>query len=147
MSLSHYDKRSIKWTDEEIKEAIRQYSSHQTVNDIAYYFRKTPGQILYLLKKEKLITSDEFLRQLVIYQESSLYREIVQQNVDDRERKKEKKVTPPKEQAKSKEDNPPRQRMKDDIKHLREEMETIKKDVKEILRLMNALYDFESQPH
>ena len=147
MSLSHYDKRSIKWTDEEIKEAIHQYSSHQTVNDIAYYFRKTPGQILYLLKKEKLITSDEFHREFGIYRESSIYREIIQEIDEVRPAKKERKGIPPKEDEKSKEDNPPRQRMKDDIKHLREEMETIKKDVKEILRLMNALYDFESQTH
>ena len=38
-----------------------------------------------------------------------------------------------------------RLRNRDAIQEIRSEIHTLKQDVKEILRLMNALYDFESQ--
>jgi hypothetical protein len=70
-----------------------------------------------------------------------LYKEIVETS------NRIKSASEVKKEAKLKEkmDNKPVRTTSGEITNMQNEIDDLKKDVKEMLRLMNALYDFESQ--
>jgi hypothetical protein len=103
-----------------------------TISQIADIHRRTPGSISYKLKSLGLIIHNALARGHLDYKNSNLYREIIDAGLSCDAEKKVKKET----KTKAKIDN---------ALEMRNEIADLKKDVKEMLRLMNALYDFESQ--
>ena len=69
------------------------------------------------------------------YKSSKLYKEIISNSIN---KNKQSKVN-------TEVDKAPTIRRRDEIRMMRNEIDELKKDVKEMLRLMNALYDFETQ--
>ena len=142
------------WTGDELTMIKQQYNEEgMDVIEIGNIHYKTPGQVAYRLKQIGAVDSmSNDIRGYKEYRESSLFQEVqckgdtfkkelLQQDKGSlhenkirttrQERRKEMQYTITTQQ--------------DTIQLLSAEVQTIKNDVKEILRLMNALYDFESQ--
>ena len=83
------------------------------------------------------------------YKESKLYKEIVESSKKIKAEKQVVRDEKLKEKLKKEEKKvkllPVARDDRSEISELRREIIDLKKDVKEMLRLMNALYDFESQ--
>lgn len=140
-SLSYYRLRDEPWTETEDLQLRTEYIDQGLdIIQIADLHYKTPGQISYRLKK--LGITDNYYKNTRGYDKyitSTLYREIrdapkahIQKEEKERKRKRNKSL--------------PMEEIRIEINQLHEEINGLKKDIKEILRLMSAVYDFESQP-
>ena len=138
--LSYYHLREEPWTETEDATLRSEYVGQKLdIIQIADRHYKTPGQILYRLKKLG-ITSYKETRGYDAYLQSDLYREI--------------KEAPKKEKQQGSMERPKRMTralmmesnidLQLEVNQLRSEIKGIKNDVKEILRLMTAVYDFET---
>ena len=164
--LEYYNRQKELWDDKEIDDVRTEYETNEmTISQIADIHHRTPGSISYKLKNMGLITHNALSRGYIEYKNSMLYNEIVGQAKLEsaiKRDKKEKRInmsekitkytTKPTEyevlspNAKSKQVVELRlDTSSAEIAELKNELLSLKKDVKEILRLMNALYDFESQ--
>jgi len=162
----YYDRQKEPWGLGEIQDIRTEYETNEmTISQIADIHKRTPGSISYKLKNLGYITHITLSRGYIEYKNSDLYKEIVEQGkLEDASRKlkKERRInmsekitkytTKPTEyevlspNAKSKQVVELRlDTSSAEIAELKNEVLSLKKDVKEILRLMNALYDFESQ--
>jgi hypothetical protein len=132
--LEYYNRQSENWSEKEVQNIRSEYETKEmTISQIADIHHRTPGSISFKLKIIGLITHNTLSRGYLDYKNSDLYKEIVERGKSsDAENKLKKKDLPV--------SSPFRH-----IIHMRNEIADLKKDVKEILRLMNALYDFESQ--
>ena len=149
--LSYYHLREQPWTDQEDQtlriEYVDQLLDIVQIADLHY---KTPGQISYRLKR--LGITEHYYKEMRgydRYKNSDLFREIMANP----------KVRVKTEHTTEKQDIPKghkkikmieeylqiQQEQKEKIEELQLEMKSMKKDIKEILRLMNAVYDFEQQ--
>jgi hypothetical protein len=143
--LEYYTRQNDIWNDSEIEQLRNEYSNNNmTVSQIADIHRRTPGSIAYKLKNPlKLITHNALARGYKEYQESELYKEIVGKNICHIFEEKQLVIKRPSTDRQSAKLQ--RNQVSSDIIQLKKDVTDLKNDVKEILRLMNALYDFESQ--
>jgi hypothetical protein len=153
-SLSYYHLREEPWTDTEDLQLRAEYVDQELdIVQIADLHYKTPGQISYRLKK--LGITEHYYKDTRGYDKyisSALYQEIKNApKAHIKKEKKERKVRKTKSQL-IKEHTQHQQDQKEnqeeiqlEVSQLRAEIKGLKKDVKEILRLMTAVYDFEVQ--
>ena len=153
-SLSYYHRREEPWTNEEdIQLRVEYVDNQQDIMQIADAHYKTPGQIASRLKTLKITnTYYKDIRGFDIFQQAPLYAEIMRDNKMKREARSQKK-------EEKKEENKPTRTNKsmlhmfleqqqtqiDNSKELLVEIKELRTDMKEILRLMTAVYDFEVQ--
>lgn len=129
-----------------------------TVSQIADIHRRTPGSIGWKLKKKGIVSTLIEIRGYADYRKSDLYDEIAKickasdaaklEKKEIRLQKREDKATLFADQGckidKSITQVAPKAAYTTTIISLQKEVAELKKDVKEMLRLMNALYDFET---
>lgn len=139
--LDYYNRQKEVWDEKELCDIKNEYeTSELTISQIADIHRRTPGSISYKLKNLGIITHNTLSRGYLEYKNSSLYKEIVETSKATDADKKVKKEAKLRLKTEMPIINPT-----NDISELRKEVAFLRKDVKEMLRLMNALYDFESQ--
>uniref|UniRef100_A0A6C0DKL3 Uncharacterized protein n=1 Tax=viral metagenome TaxID=1070528 RepID=A0A6C0DKL3_9ZZZZ len=119
------------WGDLEDQQLIKEYTIDKlTLMQLCKIHKRKPGGISSRLSVLKLIDRRDTVRGYAEYKESDLYKEICKTNLENRTSRKEIK----------KQSNT----TIDPMVELRKDVNELKKDVKEILRLMNALYEFEA---
>jgi hypothetical protein len=138
-TVEYYDRQKEFWGDTELQEIRTEYQDKEmTISQIADIHHRTPGSISYKLIKFGIIANNNQARGYDEYKNSNLYKEIVGKNkLNDSERRiktnsRYETITVPPQI------NIPFKQLVD----LRSDVETLKMDVKEILRLMNAIYGF-----
>jgi hypothetical protein len=138
-SVEYYNRQKEFWGDSELQEIRTEYENKGlTISEIADIHRRTPGSISYKLIKFGIIANNKQARGYEEYKNSNLYKEIVEKGkLNDSERRiktnlRYETITVPPQV------NIPFKQLVD----LRTDVETLKTDVKEILRLMNAIYGF-----
>jgi len=144
--LEYYNRQKEPWEMKELQDLKREYVTNElSVSEIADIHRRTPGAIACRLKHINIIVGNNLARGYSEYKISNLYNEIVgtsksqkSERVIKREAKLQTKIEP-------KVDSYAIITTSKEINELKDEVSSLKKDVKEILRLMNALYEFESQ--
>jgi hypothetical protein len=144
--LEYYNRQKEPWEMKELQDLKREYVTNElSVIEIADIHRRTPGAIACRLKRDNVIVANSVVRGYSEYKISNLYNEIVgtsksqkSERVIKREAKLQIKIEP-------KVDSYAIITTSKEINELKDEVSSLKKDVKEILRLMNALYEFESQ--
>ena len=152
--LSYYHLRDQPWTEQEDQQLRTEYVDQSLdIIQIADLHYKTPGQVSYRLKK--LGITEKYYkdtRGYERYKDSALFREIMlapktrvrKEKQIENDEKQEKKGRPSKIKL-IEEYLQIQQEQKEKIDELTIEIKSMKQDVKEILRLMNAVYDFEVQ--
>lgn len=140
--LEYYNRQKEDWSDKELLDIRTEYETHEmTISQIADMHHRTPGSITYKLKNLGLISHNILSRGYLEYKNSNLYKQIVEKSKSsDAEKKTTKAVKLRGKTDELLESTPFRE-----MHEMRKEIADIRKDVKEMLRLMNALYDFESQ--
>jgi hypothetical protein len=138
-SVEYYNRQKESWSDNETQDIRTEYEiKEMTVSQMGDIHRRTPGSISYKLKSLGIIDHNTQARGYDEYKNSNLYKEIVGKGkISDSERKikrlsRYETITVPPQI------NIPFKQLVD----LRSDVETLKTDVKEILRLMNAIYGF-----
>ncbi len=127
-TLEYYNRQKESWDKKELHDIQIEYEvKKMTISEIADIHHRTPGCISFKLKNLGLITDNKDSRGYLDYKNSKLYKEIVKTSKENDAEKKGKKDA------------------FKEISDMRNEIMELKKDVKQMLRLMNALYDFESQ--
>ena len=140
--LEYYNRQKDDWSDKELEDIRTEYETQEmTISQIADIHHRTPGSISYKLKRLGLITHNTLSRGYLDYKNSDLYKEIVEKGKSSDAEKKVKKEV----KLKVNIEGLPVSTSFREILEMRNEITDLKKDVKEMLRLMNALYDFESQ--
>jgi hypothetical protein len=150
--LEYYDRQKEEWEQEELNQLRNEYDTREmTISQIADIHHRTPGSISYKLKNLNLITHNTASRGYLEYRNSYLYKEIVESGIHRSTKKaaekiKEVIVKPDAILVNEIVDRPvKRVRTANEIAELRAEIGVLRTDVKEILRIMNALYEFETQ--
>lgn len=138
-TVEYYKRQKEFWGDNELQEIRTEYQDKEmTISQIADIHHRTPGSISYKLKSLGIIDHNTQARGYDEYKNSNLYKEIVGKGrISDSERRiktnsRYETITVPPQI------NIPFKQLVD----LRSDVETLKTDVKEILRLMNAIYGF-----
>jgi len=140
--LEYYNRQKEDWSDKEVQNIRTEYEIQEmTISEIGDIHHRTPGSISYKLKNLGLITHNTLSRGYLDYKNSNLYKEIVERGKSSDTEKKIKKEV----KLKAKTEGLPVRIPFREILEMRNEIADLKKDVKEMLRLMNALYDFENQ--
>ncbi len=143
--LDYYNRQKEAWDDKEIQDIRTEYEINEmTISQIADIHRRTPGSISYKIKNLDIISHFTLSRGYSEYKTSELYKEIVEAgkktDAEKKEKKKMKEAT-----LKGNTESSYLIVKNAEINQMRNEIAELKRDVKEILRLMNALYDFEQQ--
>jgi len=134
--LAYYNRQNEPWNDKEVEDIKIEYETKRmTISEIADIHRRTPSSIGYKVKSIGLIERYNLSRGYMDYKNSKLYKEIVSNIINKNIQSK----------LNTEIDMVPPIRRRDEIRMMRNEIDELKKDVKEMLRLMNALYDFETQ--
>ena len=140
--LEYYNRQKEDWSDKELQNIRTEYETQEmTISQIADIHHRTPGSISYKLKNLGIITHNTLSRGYLDYKNSNLYKQIVERGKSSDSEKKIKKEV----KLKAKIEGLPVSTPFREILEIRHEIADLKKDVTEMLRLMNALYDFESQ--
>ena len=139
--LEYYNRQKDSWDENEIQSLKDEYEKEMTISEIADIHHRTPGSISYKLKNMKLIMHNTQSRGYNEYRTSELYKEIVEKGkIKDAEKKEKMKV---KDESKVKAEI--KVFYTSEITELKNEISSLKIDVKEMLRLIHKLYDFENQ--
>ena len=139
--LEYYNRQKDSWDENEIQSLKSEYEKEMTISEIADIHHRTPGSISYKLKNMKLIMHNTQSRGYNEYRTSELYKEIVEKGkIMDVEKKEKMKV-----KAESKVKAEIKVFYTSEITELKNEISSLKIDVKEMLRLIHKLYDFENQ--
>ena len=140
--LEYYNRQKEYWGDKELQNIRTEYEINKmTISQIADIHNRTPGSISYKLKNLGLITHNTLSRGYLDYKNSDLYKQILEKGKSSDAEKGVKKEV----KLKAKKESLLVITSSREILDVRNEIADLKKDVKEMLRLMNALYDFESQ--
>jgi len=163
--LSYYDRMHLPWTDAELELIRKQYTEEMMdVIQIGNIHHKTPGQVGYRLRQIGVVGKNrkDTIRGYEEYMQSDLFKESQsnsyafkkelmereKETKDDetREARQEKRKIRQKEILQTITDhNATFEELTVEVNALRAEVKSMKKDIKEILRLMTAVYDFENQ--
>lgn len=139
--LEYYNRQKDSWDENEIQSLKSEYEKEMTISEIADIHHRTPGSISYKLKNMKLIMHNTQSRGYNEYRTSELYKEIIEKGkIMDAEKKEKMKV-----KAESKVKAEIKVFYTSEITELKNEISSLKIDVKEMLRLIHELYDFENQ--
>lgn len=140
-SFDYYIRQKDIWDEKELCDIKTEYEEKElTICQIADIHRRTPGSISYKLKNLGIITHGTLSRGYLEYKNSSLYKEIVESGKSKDADKKAKEEAKLKVKAETLMTN-----TTNEITELKKEVALLGKDIKEMLRIINALYDFESQ--
>ena len=140
-ALEYYDRQKEDWLEDELQALRSRYENQElTISQIGDLHRRTPGTMASKLKSIGVVHNMWEARGYTDYKNSALYKEIVETSEAKRSASKEKKAA----KIKTKAEKAPVSTPFREIIELRNDINSLKQDVKEILRLMNALYDFES---
>jgi hypothetical protein len=141
-TLDYYNRQKDIWDDKELENIRTEYETNgMNIIQIADIHRRTPGSIAYKIKNLGIISCHSLAKGYFDYISSNLYREIVDSGNKNDRYKKVKKVT----EVKIKVEPLVIRVSSSDIVKMKDEIADLKKDVKEMLRLMNALYEFENK--
>jgi len=150
--LEYYKRQKVGWDAKELQDIRMEYETKGlNISEIADIHYRTPGSISYKLQSLGIITHNVLSRGYLEYKNSNLYKEIVTAAKDNDIKKAKKEIELREKLANTPVSTPsndiiePESNTKARGSRVRNEIAELKKDVKEILRLMNALYDFESQ--
>jgi len=144
-SLEYYNRQSDPWGQTELEQVRQEYETNEmTISEIADIHHRTPGSISYKLKNLGLITHNTLSRGYSDYKKSDLYREIVQSGKKKDNEKKMKKEAKEAEKAEKAKETAILRSKNTEIAELKTEIIGLKKDVKEMLRLIHELYAFET---
>jgi len=147
----YYHRQKELWDDKETEDVRTEYETNQmTISQIADIHHRTPGSISYKLKSLGIVIHNTLTRGYLEYRNSNLYKEILEvSKKSDAEKKVKREERAATKEAKLKVvkaavPTPTTSVPSHEIVELRNEVASLKRDVKEMLRLMNALYEFES---
>ena len=128
--MDNLDMAGQPWEQKEEQQLIKEYLVDKlNLLEICENHKRNPGGITSRLKLLKLVDINEETRGYSEYLKSDLYKEILKNKQIKNKKKKAEVITS----------------SNFEITILKNEILSLKKDVKEILRLMNELYEFESQ--
>ena len=130
--IDYYNRQKDDWSDKELEDVRTEYETKEmTISQIGDIHHRTPGSISYKIQKMGIITHNTQSRGYLDYKNSNLYKQIVSTNKSIDSEKKINKEVP--------------SVIFREILEMRHEIIDLKKDVKEMLSLINNLYDFVSQ--
>ncbi len=136
--LSYYNRQKEGWSDAEIEQIKNEYQTqNMNIMQIGDLHRRTPGSISYRLKNMKIIEFNTEARGYPEYKESSLYKEIVNTGKNF-EKKKEQKSD------ESKKIHVTQTLKTNEYIELKKDINSLHKKMDELIRLMNAVYTFET---
>lgn len=134
------------WKQEEIDQLLQEIKEKKNYETIATVHKRTPGGVITRLRviaAEFHINDKKTIEECVEItglEMSDVIDAIDKRKYNDRAKAREAEI---KARVKAQGISVPQNSI-DPVNELRKEMNELKKDVKEILRLMNALYDFEA---
>lgn len=130
----YYIRQKDAWDESEIRQLRSEYlHDKMTISQIADIHQRTPGVVSYKLKGLGYIDNNTSARGYSEYKSSDLYRAIV-----------EKEKVNPKPFTRATDLNIKVQVEHTELAALKEEIATLKQDVKEVLRLIHAMYEVET---
>jgi len=144
--VSFYTRQKESWSEDELQQVRSEYEEkHLSISQIADLHRRTPGSISYKLKNLGIIAANTEARGYTEYKNSALYKEIVQSGKrGDTTKRKERleRATQPRLQLTS----PLIQTdgLSRELLIMKNDIASLKNDVKEILHLIHSIYEFES---
>jgi hypothetical protein len=135
-----YELAGQPWENSEDNQLIKEYTVDKlTVLELCKIHKRMPGGIISRLRHLDLVDMRSKARGYLEYENSDLYKEICKNKMLAKEKRKEIKnelqIT----------NNTVEIKQLKEITEMKASINSLKKDVKEILRLMNMLYEFESQ--
>lgn len=133
--LDYYFRQKETWDKAELDDIKVAYLGGFDIIKIADMHHRTPGSIAHKLKNVGVIDTHTLARGYMEYKNGELYKEIVSSG------NKFKKET----NAKSNVDIIQMSIPIKEIVELKAEVESLKKDMKEMLRIINLIYEFESK--
>ena len=144
----YYNRSTLSWDTDEFEQLKREYiTDNLDILECGIRHKRTPGCIAVKLNSMKLITNRKQARGYDEYIKSELFSDIIATYDDRKKEKSERRKMERQEKAEQRklkiEITEPSQIDKT-LSELRKDIDGLKKDVKEILRLMNCLYDFET---
>lgn len=142
-TLSYYIRQKEDWGHHELEQLKSEYVEQElTISHIGDIHKRTPGAISYRLQRIGIIEKNTTARGYDNYKNSKLYNEIVSCERKERIEKVKPKLVVPVSHL----NEQPKEFLELKIQYLemRNELTILKNDVKEILRLMNAVYTFET---
>lgn len=140
--LQYYNRQKEAWNDKELEYLKSYYETKEmTISQIADIHRRTPGSISHKLKNLDLISHYTLSRGYLDYKSSNLYKEIIETSKTTKSDKKQKNEARLQAKIKPLQDST----ISNEINEIQKEIASLKKDVKEMLHLMNALYNFETE--
>ena len=133
-----------KWGSDEITKLLSSIENKTSIEDIAKEHRRTVGGIN---TRRRCLAVDYWFNEKKSKDEIMRITGLTLADIDDAIKRKESALRLKKiiEENKNEIPNTTESLQSKEIAELKEEVLSLKKDVKEMLRLMNALYDFESQ--
>ena len=133
-NLDYYTRQKDTCDESEVRQLRMEYlQDRMTISQIGDIHQRTPGAVSYKLKALGFIDTTTGARGYPEYKTSHLYKEIV-----------EKEKLNPKPYGKGSELNIKVQVEHTELSALRAEIATLKQDVKEVLRLIHAMYEVET---
>lgn len=146
-SLSYYDRSKEKYSEEESMEIKKEYEiDKHSIIEIGKKHTRTPGSIAYRLKIIGIVHHPAVARGYTEYKASELYKEVCKEYEKKDGERKEKRE----ERVKAKETlsvsgmSTTKTSVMLELATLKKDMEDIKKDIKQILTYMTAVYEFEN---
>lgn len=133
--LDYYFRQKESYTDAELQDIKVAYLGGFDIIKIADMHYRTPGSIAYKLKSTGLVDNHTLARGYNEYKTGELYKEIVGTS----------KLFQKKDKPKSNVDIIQMSIPIKEIVELKSEVESLKKDMKEMLRIINLIYEFESK--
>lgn len=132
----YYTRQKDGWNDAEVRQLRAEYMNDKmTISEIGDLHQRTPGSISYKLKALGYIDVNTSARGYSEYKSSQLYKDIVAKG----------ELNPSPYVKKPTDLNITVKVDHTEIASLREDVASLKQDVTEILRILHAIYEVESQ--
>ncbi len=140
------------WSQEEETQLNKLYNEDMLdIIEISKIHNRAPGGIITRLIKNNYIFNRQSARGYILYKNSDLYKEIVSNNKDNKDKKKTEIADKPEKK------NKPTQidnilisinkidyiELQNDVKEMKNEIKDLKNNIKELVEMMKAVYDFE----